>query len=148
MIDTAAITLALRAPVLTLDSLPDVVSWENRRSKPAVGAASLREACVPATHAFTGHGSLGGYSTVDGLYVLTWTDLADHGLLTLAARADAVVALYLPGTSLVAPDGPVVAIRKNPAPWRGQVMPLEPGRAVVTITIPWSATLRVPAAAA
>lgn len=147
-VNTRALQFALRGPVLAIPTLPDVRAWENARTVPSARQPYIDEAFVPATATFVGNGPLGGYTTVTGLYLLTWYDVADDATLTLATRADAVLDAYRPGTSLVTSDGVAVTIRTNPAPYRGQVKPLAPGRACVVITIPWTATVRLPAIAA
>lgn len=148
MIAHSPIRLALRAPLETLDALPDVRSWDNRRAKPVAGQPYIRESFEPGTSTFVGNGHLGGYSTVQGLYIITWSDKADDGSLTLDTRADDVLALYPPGTSFVTSDGQVVTIRADQPPVRGAIKPVDPGRVVVLITIAWTTTIPIPAVAA
>ena len=58
-----------------------------------------------------------------------------------------MVALYPPGTSFVTDQGNAVQVKVNPAPWSGQVRPVD-GASVVTITVPYQCvTLAEPLAA-
>lgn len=133
-VDHKAIHLALRNQLLTLASLPSARAWENMAYKPVPGTPFIEEDYVPGPVTQVGM-TTGGTIETTGLYVVRWYMLADTGLQSVD-EIDALLALFPPGSSLTA-GSHAVRVRGDPAPFRGQLLPVEGGWTACTITIPW-----------
>lgn len=140
-VTTTELLLALRRPLLIHQTLlPDGTrqAWQGKRTSKDAGKAFVEDSIVPATATLSGHALMRAYRVVTGLYLLQWYGVAGQGA-ALYATADAVVALYPPGTSFVTSEGNAVTVRDNPAPWVGQAREVN-GRTLITITIPYTCT--------
>lgn len=142
------IQFALRRPLLDyLDAQPMTIAaaWEGKRFPREAGVQYVADQLVPSGASLVGHARIVGRTTLDGLYLIQWYGLPNTGL-ELGDTADEVVALYQAGTSFVTSEGNAVQIKREPAPWSGQVRPVD-GASVVTITVPYQCVTLVPAAA-
>jgi hypothetical protein len=142
------IQLALRRPLLDyVQSLPQTVqrAWEGKSFSPTPGQPYVSDSLIPSGASLVGHSRIRGRITLDGLYVIQWYGLPRQGL-AVGETADAIVALYPPGTSVVTADGNAVQVKTEPAPWSGQVRPVD-GASVVTITVPYQCVTIAPVAA-
>ena len=135
-VNHTSIQLALRAVVLSLDLLPAAQAWENIDTNPAVGVPYVEEDYVPATVALLGL-TPSGYVETRGLYMIRWYGVANSGLGDLTAGVDALLALFPPESTIVAATGEVIRIRGDVAPTRSQIRQIQPGRAMIAVTIPW-----------
>jgi hypothetical protein len=142
MASTKAIHLALRTQLATASGLP-TVALENRDYTPVAGTPYVEEDFVPASRSVR---TLlpGGTVETMGLYVVKWYGVAKSGIDAITTGVDAILAVFLPGTSLATSDGGTVRIRTNPAPYCGQILPLDGGWAVCTITVPWRIDAALP----
>lgn len=142
---TTALHLALRNQLLTVTGLP-ARALESQDYTPSAGTPYVTETLAPATATLEGGRTLGGFLTVTGLYVVTWFANADTGL-DLSTDADRVVTAFPPGLTLITTDGNGVTVRRDVAPWRGQIRPApDPAWVYCPITIPYLLTTRLAAA--
>jgi hypothetical protein len=118
--------------------LPEGRAWENTSYTPTTGRQYIEEDYIPSTHSLQSFPASNAIAMERGLYVLKHYGLADTGIGANRAFADAVVALFAPG-SVVTAGSDTVRVRSDVATWAGQPIPLESGRVVTTITIPWFA---------
>lgn len=117
--------------------LPSTAGWENIPITPVAGTPYIEERYVPATSRLISLPASGGQMEDTGLYVLDWYAPANVGLQALTASADALLALFAPGTALTVASGVEVRPRTDVAPFRGGVRQDRPGWAAISITIPW-----------
>lgn len=137
MLNTDAVHLALR--LQAKPALPASRAYENIVFTPTPGAEYVEETFVPAPSRLRTATAKGGTVETRGLYVLRWFGLAGTASSQLRTSADAVLALFPPGSTVLATDGTRVRILGDPGPSQSQINYAVPGRAVVTITIPWLA---------
>jgi hypothetical protein len=134
--DAVHLALRLRAK----PALPAVRVIENvaPASPIAPGVEYSEEEFVPTPPRLLSATATGGRVRHDGLYVIRWFGIAGTATSQIRASADAVLALFPPGSTVIATDGTAVHIMGSPiAPSQSQINFAVPGRAVVTITIPW-----------
>jgi hypothetical protein len=133
MINHSAVLLACRAKLATLSGgVPDVAS-ENIPFTPDPTAAYFEEQYVPGpmrkeTISPTGE------NEVRPLYILHVKVPQNVGTLDAWGYANALLALFKPGTGLTVTDH-TVTVRGDPAPFAGQLRIVD-SFAVVTVTVP------------
>lgn len=139
MIDHSAIHLALRARLLTVSGIPDANhrAWENKSYTPVDGEPYIEEQFVPAVQFLWTMPPQGAVVEARGLYVVNWFGVSNTGTNGISTGCDAILAKFTPGTRLVLASGDIVRIRSDPAPARGQILPLEAGWASCTVNIPY-----------
>lgn len=116
--------------------VPAFRAWENVDYTPTPGRWYVEEDYLPGPTAQTTLGTLGQVE-VFPTYVLKIYGLANTSTAALFKFADALLALFAPGTPIVLSDGVVIRVRTNPAPSCGQIVQAPGGGwAVATITIP------------
>jgi hypothetical protein len=118
--------------------LPETRAWENVTTTPVPGRWYIEEDYVPATQQLITMPANSGTVEERGLYTLKLYGLSGYGVSSIRKAADAVLALFAPGTTVTAASD-VVRVRTDVAPWAGQLLPLEGGWTVVTITVPFAA---------
>lgn len=131
-----AVHLALR--LQSKPALPAARAYENVAFTPTSGVEYVEDEFVPTPPLLLSATARGGRVRHDGLYVIRWFGIAGTATSQIRASADAVLALFPPGSTITATDGTAVHILGRPiAPGQSQINLAVPGRAVVTITIPW-----------
>lgn len=118
--------------------LPALRAFENTDFTRIDGRPYLEEDFVPAPPFLLTANAANGTLEETGLYVLKWYGLSNYGLSALRASTDALRALFAPGTSLAAGTD-TVRISSRPGPYAGQILPVDGGWSVITLTIPWRA---------
>ena len=115
--------------------LPALRAWENVDFTPTAGRWFLEEDYLPGPAEQI---TLGARGAIESLpqYVLKLYGVAATGPTALYKAADALLTLFAPRAALVLSSGDVVAVRTNPAPYRGQLLPAESGWSVIAVTIP------------
>lgn len=136
LVNHTNIQLAFRARMTSLSVLPAVRAWENIDTNPPTGQPYVEEDYVPATVALQGL-TASGYIETRGLYVIRWYGVANTGLGDLTAGVDALLALFPPGSTFAAKTGEIVRVRGDVAPSRSQMRQIQPGRAMIAVTIPF-----------
>ena len=120
-------------------SLPAARAWENERfAKPSPIKPYVEESFVPATSQTITLPANGGQVQQTGLYVLRVYGLSGYGLAGLNSYVDALLLQFAPGTALTI-GSDVLHVRTDTSVNAGQIIPLDNGWSVVTITIPWLA---------
>lgn len=135
-IDGGRIVQAAAAGRTLAVGLPTLRAWDNVAIDPVVGQPFIEEEYVPATSEAVTIPALGGTLRDTGLYVLRWYSRQGTGSLALRQPADAILALFKPGTAL-AVGSAFLRVSSKTAPWAGQIRTTGDGWAVVTVTIPW-----------
>jgi hypothetical protein len=80
---------------------------------------------------------LGGEMELEPSYVLRLHGVAGQGMGALYEVADAILRRFAPNTAMPTSDGHTLRVRSDPAPSRGQVLPVEGGsHSVIVITVP------------
>lgn len=121
--------------------LPTAQAWERVRFEPTPGRWFVEESFVPATKVMRTMPAQGGVVEETGLYVLRLYGVDELGTDGLDAVADALLALFTPGTSLVV-GSDTVRVREDIAATAGQAVAQDGGWAVIPITVPWRAFTR------
>jgi len=132
-------TMVVEGPItgsLTV-GLPTLRAWENQTFDMVTKIWWVEENYVPATVTLMAGPRSNGMVEETGLYVLKVYGIANTGSLALHAVANALLLCYQPGDSQTLSDGTVLRIRGDTGPYRGALQQLEPGWAVVTVTVPW-----------
>jgi hypothetical protein len=121
---------------------PEYRAYPNIAFNPAQasGRPYTEEEWLPGPSTVNTLGSLARY-IAEPTYVVKLYGLAGKGPEALDAYTDAILELFAPGTSMSLSTGDTLQVRRNPAPYKGQILNSIPGRAVVTVTIPlWAFT--------
>jgi hypothetical protein len=134
-VDLNAVHLALR--LRAKPALPTIRESENVAFTPPATDPYSEEDFVPATATLRTMPAQGGTVVMTGLYVLRWFGVSGDGTAAMNAGLTALLAKFAPGLAITAGDGTVVRVREDVAPTRGQIMNLDNGRPVATVTIPW-----------
>ncbi len=116
--------------------LPSRMGWDNTRLEPTAAAPYGEEEYVPATARTITMPASGADMEATGLYVLRLYGKAEPGISALRKLADAILALFAPGTGLTVGSA-TVRVRTDLAPWAGAIRADRPGWSVVVLTIPW-----------
>lgn len=120
--------------------IPVLREWENMRMVPEDDRWYIEEDYLPGPSAQV-TGGIGGELEHLPMYVLRLAGLASIGVTALYKIADAILAAFPPRDAMALPDGTVLRVRHDTAPYRGQVLPGEAGKAEIVITIPlWART--------
>lgn len=116
-------------------ALPTGRAWENSRYEPMAPSPWVEENYLPGP---VEQITLGALATLEcqPTYVVKVYGQAEVGSLALARYANKILRLYAPGTEFVLTGGDVLYVRRDVAPYRGQLMQAVPGFAVVVITVP------------
>lgn len=131
--------LALRNRLLTVSGLPASRAWENKAFTPSAGTPYLTDEFAPATSAALSVPVKSAVVEERGLYVVTLYGLANDGISTIGAWADAILAAFAPGTAVTSTANDVIRVRSDVGPFASQIIPMDSGFAVCTIRIPWYA---------
>jgi hypothetical protein len=118
---------------------PEGRAWENTDFTPTSGRVYVEEDFIPATTEHFAGSYTNGVTRETGLYVLKWYGLSGSGIGAIRACTDALKDLFTPGTALTA-GSHAVKVRGDVGPWVGELLPLEGGRTVATLTVSWWAT--------
>jgi len=116
--------------------LPAMRAWENTTFTPVTGKPYLEEDYVPATMTLISAPARNGEVTETGLYVLKVYGLSGKGIAALRKSVDALRLLYAPGTTMTA-GAHTVRVRTDVSTQTGQIIPLDGGWSVLTLTVPW-----------
>lgn len=115
--------------------LPAMRAWENSVFVPVAGKPYVEEDYLPGPAEQITLGPLGEIEVLPQ-YILKLYGLAGKGITPLYKASDALLALFAPRTALTLSTGDVLRVRTNPAPYRSQLLPSEPGWSVVVVTVP------------
>jgi hypothetical protein len=127
---------ALATRLATASGIPSIRYDGTASVSPAPSAAYIEADFVPATATRSTIGATGAEVVRDGLYVVRWYS-ATGDADTLDDGADAVLAVFPGGLTLLTSSSEVVRIHTRPAPYRGLIQLAHAGRSVVPITIAW-----------
>lgn len=119
-------------------ALPRMRAWENSELVPVTGRPFIEERYSPAPPALYGS-YRGGLQKDAGLYVVNWYGQANTGLLGLTRCVDALLAHFPPGLDIVNTSSTIVQVRPDLPPYRSSLSNTAPGRAAITVTIPYRA---------
>ncbi len=123
---------------------PEYRQYPNITYNPAqaAGRPYTEEEWLPGPSVVNTLGSTAKY-IAEPTYIVKWYGLAGKGNADIDACTDAVLELFAPGTAISLSTGDTLVVRRNPAPYKGQILnpSSAPGRAVVTVTVPlWAFT--------
>lgn len=116
--------------------LPILRGFENVAIKPSPLAPYIEEDFVPATTTLVAFPASAGTVEETGLYILKLYGMANTGASGIRKVVDAIKLRYTPGTALTA-GSDIVRVRTAPGAWAGELLPLDNGRTVCTLTVPW-----------
>lgn len=140
--DLNAVHLALR--LRAKSAMPTYRELENVPFTPPASDAYSEEDFVPATYTLRSVTQTNGLAIHTGLYVIRWFGVAGDGTTAMNTGLTALLARFGIGLTLTASDGTLVAIGTvtppNRGASRGQIVNLDNGRPVATVTIPWWCT--------
>jgi hypothetical protein len=117
---------------------PATQSLDNRRCKPIAGRPYTEEEFVPGPSRLLSAPAAGGEYESTGLYIIKIYGLSDTGIGGIRKMADALLALFTPGTKLTA-GAYAIRPRGDTAAWAGQILPQGNGWSVCSVTVPWVA---------
>jgi hypothetical protein len=118
-------------------SLPEWVAWDNVAVVPVAPNPYAEEEYVPATRTVKTFPAIGGRVEDRGLYVVRWYAKQGFGVAALRKPADAVLALFAPGTTIAVAGANSLKVGLNPGPWAGAIRSDGGGWSVIVVTIPW-----------
>lgn len=118
--------------------LPALRAWENVDFTATTGRPYIEEDFAPGTHRIITAPMQGARAEQDGLYMLKLYGLSNVGISALRKTADAILALYTPGTVLTS-GSTSVYVRGDPAPVAAQILPQGNGWSVLPLSIYWRA---------
>lgn len=132
---TAAGTVTESAATRTLTvGLPAQRLWEGAPLTPVAGRPYVVEQYIPGQMRQLTLGTLGELE-VTPMYVLQFYGPANTGLGGVGDYADAILTLFAPGTSMTV-GSDTLRVRRDVAPYRGQMVHAEPGWVVVPVNLP------------
>lgn len=140
--DGRTVEVAASGRSLTV-GLPVGRAWENVNYVPTPGEWYVDEDYLPGPGSVETFGGTGGDMQVEPMYVLTLNGMSGDGAGALYRVATAILHLFPPRLALPVATGDVLRVRSDVAPTRGQLRldPVNPARALVTVTIPlWMRT--------
>ncbi len=116
-------------------ALPALRAWGNVPFEPVAGMPWIEEDYLPGPSAQIGCGPRG---EIEGFpqYVLKLYVPAGTGALAAAGYVKALLALFAPRTAMPLTGSDVLRVRADPAPYATSLVPVEPGFAALTVTIP------------
>lgn len=117
--------------------LPAARAFSNERFEKPKQGNYLEEDFVPATNALKTLPADGGDVEETGLYVLRIFGYGPVGLLALHGYADGVREQFAPGTAITTTRGDVLRVRTDTSVIASEILPLDTGWSVVTVTVPW-----------
>ncbi len=84
--------------------------------------------------------SLGPNGTIraTGFYIPQIKVPANTGISAAGKYAKGLLALFPPRYAITLSNGDVLRVNWNPAPFRGQILPAEPGWSVLPVNIPYT----------
>jgi tetrahydromethanopterin S-methyltransferase subunit B len=118
--------------------LPILRGYENVKIVPSSLAPYVEEDLVPATNTLVSFPARDGTVEETGLYVLKLYGQPNTGASGIRKTMDAAKLLFAPGTTVTAGVN-VVRVRTDTAVTAGQLTPLDTGRVVCVLTVPWIA---------
>lgn len=113
--------------------LPPIQAWENLQATPLTARWYIEEEYLPGPSNLIGTSR---FLEVFPTYIVKLYGLSNTGITALYRASDAILALFPPRLALTLSTGDVLRVRTNPAPSRGQLIPLAAGRAAIVNTIP------------
>lgn len=113
--------------------LPVIQAWENIEATPLTARWYLEEEYLPGPSNLLGTSR---FLECFPTYIVKLYGLSNTGITALYRGADAVLALFPPRQAFTLSTGDVLRVRTNPAPSRGQLIPLAAGRAAIVVTVP------------
>lgn len=121
--------------------IPPLQAWENVGIDPPDDRWFVEEDYIPGPSTYMS-ATEKGIVQHQPMYVLRLYGIADIGVTAIFEVSGSILKMFPPHLALTLSDGNHIRVRGNPAPYRGQVLPGEAGRARVAITIPlWAQTV-------
>jgi hypothetical protein len=121
-------------------TVPAMRAFDNATLRPIGGKPYLEEELVPATTRVLTLPISQGYAEDTGVYVLRWFGLSGKGVTAIRKGADAVLALFTPGTTFTMSDNNTLRIPSDFGPRAGQITRVEGGWSYVLIEVPYIGT--------
>lgn len=118
-----------------LAGLPRSRAWENVNFEPNTGVPYVEEDYLAGPNDLQTVGP-GGRVEALPMYVIRVYANAGSGIGALYRYARALLDLFPPKQSIALASGDPLRVRGQPAPFRGQLLPDNPGWSVVPVTIP------------
>lgn len=115
--------------------LPSRRAWENLHFENETDVPYVEEEYIPGPVEKVSVGSLGELEALPQ-YIARFYLPQNTGKLAAYSYADAMLSHFAPGTSLTVPSGSQLFVRSRPAPFAGQLRPLENGFAFMPVNIP------------
>lgn len=149
---TSATTMAVEAgggDELLLAGCPETRLWENTKPirsgaqivAPTAGRPYITDEFVPATHEARTFPAQTGRVEETGLYLVTYFGLANSGDSNLRKVAQAIAALFTPGTTLAVGSNTLrIGVRtgqRMQGARLGQITAIANGWAYVQVIVPW-----------
>lgn len=118
--------------------LPAGRAWENLHFDPTAEVPYVREQYLPGPSTQLTLGDEGQLE-VTPMYVLTLYGIGNTDIGSIRGYVDALLGHFKPGTTLTLASGDELRVRRDLAPFAGQLVPREdaPGWAIVPVTIPF-----------
>jgi tetrahydromethanopterin S-methyltransferase subunit B len=135
---TALAVDAAAAARTIVAQLPILRAYENIKIVPSPLAPYVEEDLVPATTTLISFPARDGTVAESGLYVLKLYGMPNTGASGMRKTLDAVRLVVSPGTTVTA-GTTIIRVRTDTAVVAGQLTPLDTGRVVCTLTVPWLA---------
>ncbi|HTG26120.1 MAG TPA: phage tail terminator-like protein [Reyranella sp.] len=116
--------------------VPSTRLYENLVGRPIQLKPYLQEQYAPAPPVLGSGPAAGAMVDSQGLYVATLFGVPNTGDAAADRMADAVMALFKPGTTLPLTSGYAVRVLQQ-MPWRSQIRNDDRGAPFVVVTVPW-----------
>jgi hypothetical protein len=116
-------------------NMPALRAWENIKFVPHAEKPYVREQYLPGP---TTQITLGATAQLEGLvtYVLQVFVPSNVGIGAASEYADALLTHFAPGTAITLSSGDYFAVRRDVAPFRGQLLQADSLHAVIPVTVP------------
>lgn len=116
--------------------LPAVRIYENGKINPDPNVQYAEHQLVSQPSELVSFPAHGGTREDRGLYIVRWYFLGNTGVLGIRRAEAKLLALFTPGTTMIAGDD-VVHMRGSPGAWASQISERPSGHALKTFTLPY-----------
>lgn len=119
-----------------LVGLPALRVYENAKVNPDPNVQYTEHQLVSQPSELVSFPAQGGTREDRALYIVRWYFIGNTGVLGIRRAEAKLLALFTPGTTLVAGDD-VVHMRGSPGAWASQIVERPSGHALKTFTLPY-----------